>query len=71
MVRGMREFVTRYPQGIRIQTVEEYREYCFYVAGTVGHLLTGLWKLHGPAQTKKQAERLQTLAPLLARAYKQ
>lgn len=46
MVYGMRKFVGRYPGGIRIQTVAEYREYCYYVAGTVGCLLTELWHEH-------------------------
>ena len=46
MVGGMRDFVLRYPGGIRIQTMEEYREYCYYVAGTVGYMLTDLWRLH-------------------------
>ncbi len=48
MVRGMRSFVQRYPGGIRIQTLGEYREYCYYVAGTVGHLLTELWREFAP-----------------------
>ena len=48
MVTGMREFVLRYPHGIRIETLEEYREYCYYVAGTVGYLLTDLWRAHAP-----------------------
>ena len=46
MVGGMRDFVLRYPEGIRIQTLDEYREYCYYVAGTVGYMLTDLWRLH-------------------------
>ena len=46
MARGMRTFVERYPRGIRIQTVAEYREYCYYVAGTVGCMLTELWHEH-------------------------
>jgi len=46
MVAGMRTFVLRYPAGIRIQSVEEYREYCYYVAGTVGYMLTDLWHEH-------------------------
>ena len=58
MVRGMRYFVTKYPTGVKIQTIKEYREYCFYVAGTVGHMLTGLWRLHGPKQKKKQEKIL-------------
>ncbi|MCC7195722.1 MAG: phytoene/squalene synthase family protein [Gemmatimonadaceae bacterium] len=46
MVSGMRKFVLRYPHGIRIQTLDEYREYCYYVAGTVGCMLTELWREH-------------------------
>jgi farnesyl-diphosphate farnesyltransferase len=46
LVRGMQRFVERYPAGIRIRTLPEYREYCYYVAGTVGHLLTELWREH-------------------------
>lgn len=46
MAMGMKKFAQRYPRGIRIGTVEEYREYCYYVAGTVGHMLTDLWHEH-------------------------
>lgn len=46
MVVGMRKFVLLYPNGIRIQSVEEYKEYCYYVAGTVGYMLTDLWHQH-------------------------
>ena len=49
MVGGMRQFVLRYPHGIRIATLEEYREYCYYVAGTVGYMLTDLWRAHAPS----------------------
>jgi len=49
MVRGMQKFVGLYPRGIRIQTLEEYKEYCYYVAGTVGYLLTDLWHEHSPS----------------------
>lgn len=49
MVRGMRAFVLRHPHGIRIQTLDEFREYCYYVAGTVGYMLTDLWHEHSPA----------------------
>ena len=49
MVMGMRKFVLLYPNGIRIQTVEEYKEYCYYVAGTVGYMLTDLWHEHSPS----------------------
>jgi farnesyl-diphosphate farnesyltransferase len=54
MVCGMQKFVRRYPLGIRIQTVSEYREYCYYVAGTVGHLLTELWHEHAPSIGRRE-----------------
>jgi farnesyl-diphosphate farnesyltransferase len=49
MVRGMRRFVLEHPAGIRISTVSEFHEYCYFVAGTVGHLLTDLWHQHSNA----------------------
>ncbi len=49
MAQGMRKFVLLYPNGIRIQTIEEYKEYCYYVAGTVGYMLTDLWHEHSPS----------------------
>jgi farnesyl-diphosphate farnesyltransferase len=55
---GMAKFVRTYPQGIRIQTLAEYREYCYYVAGTVGCLLTELWHLHARAVGKREFDRL-------------
>ena len=58
MVHGMRKFVGLYPRGIRIQTVAEYREYCYYVAGTVGCLLTELWHEHAPSVGAREFVRL-------------
>ncbi|MBC5811328.1 MAG: squalene/phytoene synthase family protein [Candidatus Eremiobacteraeota bacterium] len=55
---GMSEFVGRYPDGIRIQTLEEYRRYCYYVAGTVGHMLTELWHAHSKHVRGREYERL-------------
>ena len=55
---GMSEFVGRYPSGIRIQTMDEYRRYCYFVAGTVGHLLTDLWYCHSRLVTKADYERM-------------
>ena len=49
MATGMKKFAQRYPRGIRIRTLEEYHEYCYYVAGTVGHMLTDLWHEHDRA----------------------
>jgi farnesyl-diphosphate farnesyltransferase len=44
LVRGMAEFVERYEDdgGLRIRTIDELEEYCWYAAGTVGELITNL-----------------------------
>ena len=49
MVRGMRKTVLAHPDGIRLQTLADYQEYCYYVAGTVGYMLTDLWREHSRA----------------------
>lgn len=58
VVHGMKKFVAKYPTGIRIGTLDEYREYCYYVAGTVGHLLTDLWQEHSVFVTPRVYDRL-------------
>lgn len=69
MAVGMRKFVLLYPHGIRIQTLDEYREYCYYVAGTVGYMLTDLWHEHSPSiGTRRHAilrERCRAFAEAL------
>ncbi|MFP8955634.1 phytoene/squalene synthase family protein [Natrialbaceae archaeon A-CW3] len=44
LVDGMAMFTARYADegGLRLQTLEELEEYCWYAAGTVGTLITGL-----------------------------
>ncbi len=59
MISGMRKFVLAYPNGIRIQSIEEYKEYCYYVAGTVGYLLTDLWHEHSPSIGRHRYELLR------------
>jgi farnesyl-diphosphate farnesyltransferase len=49
MVIGMRGFVLAHRHGIRIATMAEFQRYCYFVAGTVGHLLTDLWHEHSGA----------------------
>lgn len=73
MVRGMKKFVLKYPRGLRIESLAEYQEYCWYVAGTVGHMLTDLWRAYDPrrfgaqqydrllARAKEFGEALQTV----------
>lgn len=45
------------------QTMQELRQYCYYVAGTVGHLLTGLFIDHRPPRSLATRARLTELAP--------
>ena len=59
MVEGMQRFVLRYPEGIRIQTLDEFREYCYYVAGTVGYMLTDLWHEHSPSIGRRRYRLLR------------
>lgn len=47
LTNGMRIFIERYAEngGVRIQSIEELEEYCYYVAGTVGHLLADVFSV--------------------------
>ncbi len=54
MVLGMIKFIEKYPSGIRLNTMKEYSEYCYYVAGTVGKMLTALWEKNCPFLSDKQ-----------------
>ncbi|MFC7235053.1 squalene/phytoene synthase family protein [Halosegnis marinus] len=49
MATGMAEFLREYADrgGLRLETVEELEEYCWYVAGTVGKLFSNLLAVHG------------------------
>lgn len=68
MIVGMRKFVLLYPHGIRIQSLEEYKEYCYYVAGTVGYLLTDLWHEHSPSIHARQYTALRERCRAFAEA---
>jgi len=49
MATGMADFLRRYDDagGLRLRTVSELEDYCWYVAGTVGKLFTNLMSCHG------------------------
>ncbi len=68
MIRGMRKFVLQYPHGIRIQNLDEYKEYCYYVAGTVGYLLTDLWHEHAPSIGERRYQVLREKCRVFAEA---
>lgn len=57
LVSGMAMFVRRYEDagGLRLRTEEELSEYCWYAAGTVGRLVTGLVTTD---QSERVTERL-------------
>ena len=58
MARGMQQIVLDHPHGIRLASLADFRKYCYYVAGTVGHLLTELWYLHSSVIDRRTYERL-------------
>jgi farnesyl-diphosphate farnesyltransferase len=64
MARGMGEFAPRRTRcGLAaLATVAELERYCYYVAGTVGHLLTGLFRIHHARLESARYARLQALA---------
>lgn len=68
MANGMAYFVKLYPKGIRISSTAEYKEYCYYVAGTVGILLTELWVLYGRNLNPVDLSRLNSTAVLFGEA---
>ncbi|WP_276272466.1 phytoene/squalene synthase family protein [Haloarcula litorea] len=59
LVDGMAMFVDRYAEegGLRIQTLDELEEYCWYAAGTVGTLVTGLVSHEATDEQVAQMER--------------
>jgi farnesyl-diphosphate farnesyltransferase len=65
MCTGMAEFVQRPPGGL--VTVDDLDRYTYYVAGTVGHLLTGLFRLHDTRSAAERYERLEELATSFGR----
>jgi farnesyl-diphosphate farnesyltransferase len=61
MARGMAETVRRElrGEGLRLQDEEDLKRYCYYVAGTVGKLLTNEWALDRKSVTPEVKARLE------------
>lgn len=55
LVEGMASFVSRHADtgGLRIRSVEELEEYCWYAAGTVGDLVTNLLVRHTSSERER------------------
>jgi farnesyl-diphosphate farnesyltransferase len=65
MCSGMAEFASRTriaSSDTSIATVSDLERYCYYVAGTVGHLLTELFRQHRPTPTAAQYRHMKSLA---------
>ncbi|MXV64154.1 squalene/phytoene synthase family protein [Natronorubrum sp. JWXQ-INN-674] len=68
LVDGMAMFTDRYADegGLRLQTLEELEEYCWYAAGTVGTLITGLVaRGASPERAAEMRENARSFALLL------
>ncbi|MFB6137029.1 MAG: squalene/phytoene synthase family protein [Halobacteriaceae archaeon] len=67
LVDGMATFVDRYAEdgGLRLQTVEELEEYCWYVAGTVGVLVSDLLAVDGAGDGERLREHARPFSLLL------
>lgn len=67
MCRGMAQFARVHSEArpdrlVSLTSVDELDRYCYYVAGTVGHLLTEIFRLHSPRVTPRHYERLKKLS---------
>jgi farnesyl-diphosphate farnesyltransferase len=67
MCAGMAEFASIHDQIrpgrlVSLSSITELDRYCYYVAGTVGHLLTELFHLHHKRVTRGHFNRLKELA---------
>ncbi|MFC4437094.1 MULTISPECIES: phytoene/squalene synthase family protein [Natrialbaceae] len=68
LVDGMAMFTDRYADegGLRLQTLEELEEYCWYAAGTVGTLITGLVaRSASPERAEEMRQNARSFALLL------
>jgi farnesyl-diphosphate farnesyltransferase len=72
MCDGMGDFIAlmagRSPTGQMLETFEELERYCYFVAGTVGHLLTRLFTVHISARNLRgdKSERMWNLSTRFA-----
>lgn len=67
MCTGMARFARIHSEArpgrlVSLTSVDELDTYCYYVAGTVGHLLTELFRLHSPRVTPRHYDRLKALS---------
>jgi 4,4'-diapophytoene synthase len=65
MAEGMAETVRRELDdgGLWLETIEDLKQYCYYVAGTVGNMLTNLFTLDRDSITDEISKRLRHYGP--------
>lgn len=66
LAQGMKKYALRKSEQSRevtfLTSIEDMEQYCYYVAGTVGHLLTGLFFHYYPCIGKSRYEELEKKA---------
>ncbi len=66
MCSGMADFAGRtsasQDEPESLASIEDLERYCYYVAGTVGHLLTELFRLYRPTPSERRYEQMKALA---------
>ncbi len=65
MCKGMQKFTARRDEGsgrLQLETVAELDEYCYYVAGTVGYMLTDLFAEYSSLIRGERYEKLKSLS---------
>lgn len=65
MIRGMSLFARREPGGdgvVLLRTLSDLERYCYFVAGTVGQMLTGLFLLEMPEISAERARKMRAHA---------
>ena len=55
MTQGMNLFTQKYLGGLKLKNLDEFNEYCYFVAGVVGLMLTDLWSTVDCFKNKKNA----------------
>jgi farnesyl-diphosphate farnesyltransferase len=61
-VQEMCEGMGQFAHTTSLRTVSDLERYCYYVAGTVGHMLTDLYPIGRPAINGEKQRRLKALA---------
>lgn len=56
MIHGMKTYCGNYPDGMRFKTLDELDRYCYFVAGTVGNMLSNLTIYHNSLNSNTEKD---------------